>query len=1271
MPSTDIPSTSSPCRRPPATGPVRRTTPVSERAAFGLESRTASLPASQPRRPKGIGQLCPALPAAYGNVALASTALRRAPLVPPLPVRQDERGHIQQYLPECLAHVRALPSTTPAVDLPLKRPLPASDSDMHHPRTPNTPSTSAYQTNVFRTKTRKWVEAKKVDYGGDDWGNEFDDEEEQFEEPPPPLPQPLNVRHAPTAPQLSSGRAFSQPGAFSHVRGESFGSRKASGPPSLRVETQQSPPAGRVERVETAPPFAPGPSTSPTPPAAATDRTSLEHVTSPQYGGARPFASPVSAPPGRGTYALPSQSRVASPPAGVTPSSSPFPPRKSSMSQERGDGTRSRSASQSSSGVRHRVDQPSEVPMSAGPAGVSVPLIRPADIYRRMEEEKERQSMESGRPSLDSLPGASGDRDSGVRSPIDQRRRPSFERDDASTTSRGRKSPLAPVEERRSEYGLERLINEASKDTPTSESPANESVMSNLGPSWQPAIDITDPVADRRKSVSPRLPDLARISVFGSDFFSGSSPFTSVRSPAGSAARQTQPPPEQSQPVGTGKHPETSNPAVPEHPHGPDTDAARRASSLTEETVGDVPPLPTITTATQSPPAPEEQALPLRDDTSSVQIKQPRPSIPGGWVSETTNASQSVTPTPMENPEPVPSPLSATKSAEISPVSEPKADDTDPPPTRAKTPPNDNTLAPLATPPKMLISPGDGDAGGATSPGRQLTPKSLPPLQTPNPLVSANPPPAVEPVTRSSIEVMSTSTGDSPSKYSSSTHPRTAGTTSEFTPTAPLNPRRGEASAADFIAPGFLPRHMTMSSGEASSPDESDRLREDIMKSLSPVNLPSAGGSTGSAGSATAGSRQTTRESRYLSGIYDNYMGLGEDKPSPDVERAPKEELQDANRLSSQPVSARVSAAIELADPVVPRPLSTTPEPRPLSKTPEAAPPSLTRRFSWEGGSEEVTLSPVDAPPTGLFDAEPAKAETTAAALEDTNVRASTPPPAVQIEPDNSESASRRVSLVSSQTPGGLGIAGIEPPSPISVISREKSPEPASSLDNRLSMPEEKVLLRDVTTPVSTHDDEHPAPSDRGDSTPAARESSSPVAESPRVVSIIGWREILSLPTPAMRIDKYEEAREQYTTMESGLSNWLEYMSGLPEHSTAGQGSPDPAAVGTAGATPTQSSPSSEQPYYQQYMSASNPNNPPAAAGGAGRSTGGNLLSHGQTPASGFSTSGNQVGAKSKELLHAAGVFGNKATKAGVKSGMKLFNKGRNKLRGTGDKVFQ
>ncbi|KAF7174079.1 hypothetical protein CNMCM5623_006367 [Aspergillus felis] len=47
----------------------------------------------------------------------------------------------------------------------------------------------SFKTNVNRAKTKRWVEAKKYSYDGNDWG---DDEYEEYDDEPLPMPQPAN-----------------------------------------------------------------------------------------------------------------------------------------------------------------------------------------------------------------------------------------------------------------------------------------------------------------------------------------------------------------------------------------------------------------------------------------------------------------------------------------------------------------------------------------------------------------------------------------------------------------------------------------------------------------------------------------------------------------------------------------------------------------------------------------------------------------------------------------------------------------------------------------------------------------------------------------------------------------------------------------------------------------------------------------------------------------------------------------------------------------------
>ncbi|VUC22196.1 unnamed protein product [Clonostachys rosea] len=94
-------------------------------------------------------------------------------------------------------------------------------------------SSSAYKVNVNRTKTRKWVEAKTVNYDGDDWGASDDDEPESPDEPP--MPQPRGP------PPLSNSRLPSDT-RIPALRRPTFPIPSANQPPQETISTPAHPP---------------------------------------------------------------------------------------------------------------------------------------------------------------------------------------------------------------------------------------------------------------------------------------------------------------------------------------------------------------------------------------------------------------------------------------------------------------------------------------------------------------------------------------------------------------------------------------------------------------------------------------------------------------------------------------------------------------------------------------------------------------------------------------------------------------------------------------------------------------------------------------------------------------------------------------------------------------------------------------------------------------------------------------------------------------------
>lgn len=450
------------------------------------------------------------------------------------------------------------------------------------------PQSISYKANVNRQKTKKWQEAKPADYGGDDWG----DEDDEYDLPPPPVSKPTGLRQQgqglpnspppvdngkkaygglPALPSASAQRERSnsfdadeernfsnatarQPSppiaaappsgparSFSQITGAQT-SRGPSGPPPLSISTQQPPSATglrkpinkiispiaespqyelrKPERKNTgeAPSLASSSVYSPTP--TSDTRTPSDYQARRDY-------SPSAAPPPLDTRGSPA-------PQGPDAAGTTFPARKSSLSQvSRPDVStimqRPREASNPRPWADRRTPSPGPAAQSPTSPSKALPFIRPADIYRRAEEE--RQSMESGRPSMDSILGTRNtdsaestgkpylrERSSSDSLGTGSRRRANSGAEDGLDAGRRLMPMLEPVRERKSEYGFDGF---------------NVSEQGPRGQTKEPHTSQVPEVSDatkldveeaRRQSVSPKLPDLNRLSGFGMDMFSRSKP---------------------------------------------------------------------------------------------------------------------------------------------------------------------------------------------------------------------------------------------------------------------------------------------------------------------------------------------------------------------------------------------------------------------------------------------------------------------------------------------------------------------------------------------------------------------------------------------------------------------------------------------------------------------------------------------------------------------------------------------------------------------------
>ncbi|KIX01957.1 uncharacterized protein Z518_07896 [Rhinocladiella mackenziei CBS 650.93] len=333
---------------------------------------------------------------------------------------------------------------------------------------------SNLKTNVNRKVTRKWKDAKNVSYDGGDWGDD-----DEYDEPVPVSAG--NARHPGWGPQSNvypSNPSVTDPspsrsgGRPSFDRGDErrhfspspgFDSAYPTTQPSPFPEPQHDydPPASSYReqpslRVNTQP-------QGPTPPGAFRPGSRGR-----QYPPSSdvPFSAPGSFPQQRrsGSSNRPTQGdmyqRHESPmrpdSRGSNASARQFPPRKQSLSQPLPPADFSRG---------HEPIAPPQAPV-ASESSEDRPIpafIRPSDIYKRMDEEMEkvRKSQESSRPSIDSGTSRARESSVGARStssdPKDVTNSIPQPSEDSDSTRR-LKPTLDTVPERKSEYGLENML---------------------------------------------------------------------------------------------------------------------------------------------------------------------------------------------------------------------------------------------------------------------------------------------------------------------------------------------------------------------------------------------------------------------------------------------------------------------------------------------------------------------------------------------------------------------------------------------------------------------------------------------------------------------------------------------------------------------------------------------------------------------------------------------------------------------------------------------
>ncbi|KAF5867855.1 uncharacterized protein Bfra_007050 [Botrytis fragariae] len=1279
----------------------------------------------------------------------------------------------------------------------------------------NTPI--SYRANVNRQKTKKWAEAKKIDYGGDDWGDDdeydpYDAYGNELEPAPAPISKPTGLRQPgqglPSArgmsqdrsqksygnlPSASVGSPLNRRNSFeaddetrhfsnATIRQESplptspphsadsstvaatrfsqMGvggikhTRDPSGPPTLHISTQQPSPTGLRKPSLSAHPVPPESSfnneTIVQPARTNTNDSSVLSVgsvnTPSDYGTSKDFSpSAVPAPLSMRPAPTPQSATTAAP-------TTKFPARKSSLSTMGTEAQRVYQKSHETLGQPFPTSsRPSPSPGSADRSATTpgasnikpLPFIRPADIYRRVEEEKqerERVSLDSVRPSMDSLrmerssdishsPGQGAVRGRSSSDSLGPGNRGRFSFGDEGSDSGRRLMPiLEPVKERKSEYGFDGF---------------------NANELPSPAQEITNLPAEP-KITSPILPDVHRISGFGSDFFSRSTNDSAPAPPAetiselpeqtssgnsdqpGDTSLRSQPsfgfksvvnqafdrkddnsvPPtpvsntqgnvkrSDSESTGTtgispimsrgpsttdNRDREMSTPAIMEQVEPtsprfqdisnesdnqivPPTFIPGHRRDISTPSPGNSPArTPDLGNASKrismgeqawissaSPTSPTEDA---REDAGPEPPRPTldrdvsfRPQIPGGWQSYTTTATTStVQPETPRSPSPqVPSdPVQALAMEDLTPTT-----------TKHSLPESSLEAARVTLGVKSDSMPTpdpNGNVHSAMTPHPELIPsleKASPEAQLRSDYVDQPNPPDSSPIPPIKDSLVSIEEPASETLLEATTNSQ-LNTADGFSADEPLLPP---------LRPQVLP---TLSTDTGPLDEENDRLRKDIVKSLSPRPSKSEQGRESLRERPVSDNMEESRESTYLTDVYDDYWNdIGDEDHSSPIATTSPDKLQ-------------AEQAIPADMPVI-RPLSS----HRMSK--QQARPPLPTRFSWEKSMDIVAPTDTGMPGSPTNQAE-LPVEKVNAPIE--GLQQIEPEPYMEKEvfeevPHNDDHVERNVALGAGAVFLGGGAAA--------VTQHSISPESPPTVN--VSLAQEKELPQFASYPiVPTPENEHPAfgstldlsTDPLGSNPHSASSSPSPFiarqpspsrresATSPRTSSmgkILTFKEILGMKDVHERVHAFDETRERFAAMDSGIHEWIFALKAeQPEHADVNEcygGFRTTVPTGSTRRNTRSGSAALQSPYYQQYLNASAPSQTSLPASRTGQ-TGTSGIQQGFSPAHAKITT-QQVQAKGKELLHTAGIFGGKAGKAGFQAGKGLLAKGKNRLRAAG-----
>ncbi|KAE8379205.1 hypothetical protein BDV26DRAFT_173182 [Aspergillus bertholletiae] len=300
---------------------------------------------------------------------------------------------------------------------------------------------------------------------------------------------------------------------------------------------------------------------------------------------------------------------------------------------------------------------------------------------------------------------------------------------------------------------------------------------------------------------------------------------------------------------------------------------------------------------------------------------------------------------------------------------------------------------------------------------------------------------------------------------------------------APLN-ISGGLSPPETSIPAIVP---SMSTENSPQDTESDRLRKEIIRSLSRENTPSE-----EPDPEDRSRPQTSRQDSLIPSEYERYW-------NETTSASPQGELK--------PVIGYNPAQNESQDLYSSSPLQMS------TPTTNAAPqqdttPKLKRRFSWESASSEEQPAPttnVQSPPVGPIPGQ-------FPVVDENSVQPEPEPDTVAPPAETHHEAERdhvpekpKLTIIPPSTADNNSIGSGKP------LPEVVDAEPAG----------------DAYSPAVANQDTVPAPA------PAPTQSPSIEA------NLLGFRDILELKTSDERVQAFNKTREQFVTIDTGLNHWL------------------------------------------------------------------------------------------------------------------------------------